>query len=109
MSIIISSYNYYINEVISIIDENIFNKNDYKILTVLMDNQCYSKIASLTYKQISNNTKLSIPKIRISIKNFTLLDLIAEGAKDGISHTFYITEKGIDFLRTAMNINEGDE
>jgi DNA-binding transcriptional regulator GbsR (MarR family) len=87
----------------------IFNKNDYTILSVLVEEQCFSEIASLSIKQISANTKLSIPKIRLVLKSFLLMDLIREGAKDGISKTFYCTDKGKQFLLSAMNPNYNED
>lgn len=93
----------------------IFNKNDYNILGVLVEKQCFTEIASLSIKQIASHTQLSIPKIRLVIKSFLLMDLIREGAKDGISKTFYCTEKGAQFLDNAMsprnynNENDGEE
>ena len=86
----------------------IFNKNDYNILSVLLENKCFTEIGSLTIKQISNLTGLSIPKIRLVMKTFLLTELTKEGARDGISKSFYITEEGVDFLNKAMYPNKKD-
>ena len=86
----------------------IFNKNDYNILSVLLENKCFTEIGSLTIKQISNLTGLSIPKIRLVMKTFLLTELTKEGARDGISKTFYITEEGVSFLNKAMYPNKKD-
>ena len=94
---------------------SIFNKSDYRILGVLQADQCFTEISSFSIKQISEKTNLSIPKIRLVLKSFLIMKLIEEGAKDGISKTFYISEKGIDFLNNAMhgnnnnNENDGEE
>ena len=89
----------------------IFNKNDYSILSILVEKECFSEIGSLTIKQLSKLTNLSIPKIRLVMKNFLLTELTKEGARDGVSKTFYITEKGVKFLNNAMypNNNENNE
>jgi DNA-binding MarR family transcriptional regulator len=87
-----------------------FNKSDYNILADLVERECFSEIASLSIKQISEHTKLSIPKIRLVIKSFLLMGIIQEGAKDGISKTFYATDKGRKFLNNAIHpSNEGGE
>lgn len=89
----------------------IFNKNDYKILSHLLENECFSEIASLSIKQISTFTALSIPKVRLTLKSFLLTGIVNLGAKDGVSNTYYLTEKGIDFINNALGKanNEGDE
>ena len=90
-----------------------FNKNDYFILNTLIENKCYSSLESLTIKQISSVTILSIPKIRMVLKTFLLMELVQQGAKDGIGNTFFITAKGEEFYNRAMgvetNITEGEE
>lgn len=80
-----------------------FNKSDYKILATLVEKECFSEIMSYNIKQISLETGLSVPKIRIVLKSFLLMELIKEGARDGISKTFYVTEKGRQFLNNALN------
>lgn len=79
-----------------------FNKNDYQILDVLNNEECYSSLRSWTIQALATETKLSIPKIRITIKSFLLLGYIKEGAKSGNSKTFYITKEGVEFLNKGM-------
>lgn len=86
-----------------------FNKNDYSILGYLEKDQCFTEIRSYTIKQIADETKLSIPKIRVVIKNFLISDYIREGARDGICKTYYITDKGLKFLKNAKNPNPNNE
>lgn len=86
----------------------LFNKNDYMILDTLIKNQCYSPLESLTIKQLASITKLSIPKIRMVIKTFLLMEIVQQGAKDKISNTFFITEKGENFYNKAMGIENND-
>lgn len=90
-------------------ESTLFNKNDYFILLTLIDNKCYSPLESLTIKQMASSTKLSIPKIRMVIKTFVLMELIQQGAREGISNTYFITSKGEDFYNRAMGINNDDE
>jgi DNA-binding transcriptional regulator GbsR (MarR family) len=87
----------------------LFNKSDYTILSALVSRDCYTEIRSLSIKQISDETKLSIPKIRLVLKTFLIIGYIKEGAKDGISKTYYITEKGKEFLDIAMYGEERGE
>lgn len=89
-----------------------FNKNDYKILSILDASECYSSVMSFTIKKISEETQLSIPKIRLTLKNFLIAEFIKEGAKEGVGKTFYITNKGVEFLNEAMQpkiLNENEE
>lgn len=80
-----------------------FNKSDYMILDVLNNSECYSSVMSFTFQKISDETKLSVPKVRITIKNFLIAGFVKEGAKENNSKTFYITHEGVDFLTKAMS------
>lgn len=87
----------------------VFNKNDYRILSTFDDKESYTEISSLTIKQIANNTNLSIPKVRSTVKNFVLVGFLKEGAKDGISKTYYITKEGIDHVTKITQIDYEEE
>ena len=86
-----------------------FNKNDYLILNTLIKNKCYSPLESLTIKQLSSATTLSIPKIRMVIKTFILMGILHQGAKDGIGNTFFITSKGVEFYNKAMGVENNTD
>lgn len=88
--------------------ENVFNKNDYKILEALIERECNCSVASLTIKQLMKITKLSVAKVR-SVKNdFLLLDYIQEGSKDGNEKTFFYTVKGLDHFKNTFRFNDED-
>lgn len=74
--------------------QTFFNKSDYAILDVLIGNECHSAFKSLTTKYIIEDTGLSHVKVRQTLKNFIMMDIVKEGAKDGNSKTYYVTEKG---------------
>lgn len=78
------------------------SKNDYNILVLLHNNQCNTKMKSYTIKKISQDTNLSIPKIRNAIKMFLLLNYINEGSNDASSKTYYINQNGINELKSLL-------
>ncbi|WP_039230895.1 hypothetical protein [Clostridium haemolyticum] len=71
------------------------NKSDYKILELLLENQCTTEYKSLTIKEITNNIDLSVSQIRNILKLLTMLNLIANGSKQGKQNTYYITPEGM--------------
>ncbi|MCD3217345.1 transcriptional regulator [Clostridium botulinum C] len=78
------------------------NKNEYKILIMLKENQCTTELKSFTYTKLCNISKLSMSTVRRSIKKFLVLQYVKEGCKQGISKTFYITPNGIEKLKSIM-------
>lgn len=93
----------------TIMDDIVLNKNDYRMLNKLMDSECYSPMESLTLKALSESTNMSISNLRIIKSNFLLMGLIKEGAKDGNSKTYYITEKGENHVKKAFGITDINE
>lgn len=77
------------------------NQNDYKILQSLVgkDGKGMSKIRGLTCKNISETTKLSVAKIKGTIKVLLELQLVSEGVMKVRAKTYYINERGIEVLR----------
>ncbi|AEB77423.1 hypothetical protein [Clostridium botulinum] len=71
------------------------NKSDYKILELLLEKQCTTEYKSLTVKEISNSIDLSISQVRNILKLLTMLNLIANGSKQGKQNTYYITTEGM--------------
>lgn len=88
--------------------QSFFNKNDYAILDVLIANECYSAFKSLTTGYIIEDTGLSHVKVRQTLKNFIMLELVKEGTKDGNSKTYFVTEKGKKHYMDVFNYNDKD-
>lgn len=87
----------------------ILNKNDYKILGLLINEECFSPLKSLTITQLISSTELSRSKVIMTKNNFLLLGFIKEGSKDSNSKTYYITDKGINHFRSALGMSENEE
>lgn len=89
-------------------DNMYFNKSDYQILEMLIYNECFSPVESLSIRQLSDLTKLSLSKIRLTIKGFLIANLIGEGTKDGNNKTYYMTELGIEHFKRVYKLTEDD-
>lgn len=74
------------------------NKDDYKILSILNNNECTNEIKSISIYTIADTTGYNITKIRRSIKTLMLLNYIAEGALQNRKKCYYITQNGINKL-----------
>ena len=85
-----------------------FNKTDYKILEILIGNNCNTPFRSFTIKYLVNKSGYSHIKIRQSIKTFQMLGYIKEGSKDGNSNTYYVTNEGINHYMQVMDYDEKD-
>lgn len=77
------------------------NQNDYKILQSFVgrDGKGMSKIRSLTCKNVSEITELSLVKVKNTVKILLELGLILNGIMRVRAKTYYISEKGIETLR----------
>ena len=83
----------------------IYTKNDYKVLTNIIDedmNKGTNKLNGVTIKHICEKTNLSDKKVRIAIKHFLEDKMVQNGLSDGRSQTFYLTDTGIQEI---ININ----
>lgn len=69
-------------------------KREINILVTLKDEDCFSKIQSLTIKDIASKSNTAEPTVRAYLKNFLLQGFVEEGAKDWNSRTYYITNLG---------------
>lgn len=86
----------------------LFNKNDYIILEIIIGNECSTPYKSVSTKFIIEKSKYSHVKVRQVLKNFILSDFIREGARDGNNKTYYYTQKGLDYYKTAMGYSDLD-
>jgi len=76
------------------------SKNDFRILIIMKDNGFISQMQSCTIKRIEELINLSTNKIRITFKVLNLLGFVKEGAVDHNSKTYYITNAGIEKIKT---------
>lgn len=81
----------------------VFNKNDYKILEMLILEDCYSAMCSLSKQAIMEGTKYSHVKVQQVLKSFMLSGLVKEGAKDGNRKTYYYTSEGKTHFMEVFN------
>lgn len=79
------------------------NKDDYKILSILNNNECTNDIKSISIYKISEITGYNLTKVRRSIKTLMLLEYVNEGALQNKKKCYYITLNGIN------KINEYNE
>ena len=79
------------------------NINDIKILQILEKEDCTNNLKSFTVKRISNEVNLSQTKVRYTMPMLNDLGYANKGFSNGKSQTYYITEKGIEFLRRCLN------
>lgn len=85
-----------------------FNKNDYGILEILIGNECATPFQSLTTKYMIDKSGFSHVKIRQTIKTFKMCGFVKEGAKEGNSKTYYVTNDGVKYYMEVMNYDKGD-
>jgi RIO-like serine/threonine protein kinase len=73
------------------------SKNDYKILYALQD--CTTEMKSFTVEKLSDVTKLSVSKVRQTIRKFKESGFIKEGALQHNAKTYYITAEGLSKIK----------
>lgn len=87
-------------------------KREINVLVTLKDENCFSKIQSLSINDISEKSDAPKPTVRAYLKTFLLQGLVEEGAKDWNSKTYYITKLGLDVIEeyydTTNVITESD-
>lgn len=82
-----------------------FTANDYKVLaSVISDgSKGKSKITGLTKAELSQKSGLSYSKVRSAIILLEKNGFIAYGLSKGKADTVYITEKGINELKSISD------
>jgi DNA-binding transcriptional regulator YhcF (GntR family) len=80
-----------------------FDKLHLVILNILLENECLTKLNSMTINEL--NDKLDINKNTIYKKSIELKNqgFIAYGLKDKQANTLFITEKGKEFFEGEIN------
>jgi DNA-binding transcriptional regulator GbsR (MarR family) len=84
----------------------LFNKNDYKILEILIERRCSAPAASLTIKQLSEVSGMSLSKVRTVVNNFLLMNFVQCGSKDGNNKTFLHTEEGVKHYKLVFGFDD---
>lgn len=81
------------------------NRNDYRIIGILYENACFSKLCAFKKDKIAELSNLSIYKIRDATKTFMNLGIVEKGAKDNRADTYYLTEEGIKIAEENMRVS----
>ena len=74
------------------------SSNDYNILLVFYNNKCTNEKNALIIKQIQEETHISISTIRKTLFLLTDLEYINKGFKHWKASSYFITEKGINYV-----------
>ncbi len=79
------------------------NRLGFLILSVLSKNEAFDKVSAMTAKEITETEDFGYKDNTIfkKITDFEVLGYVAPGYKEGKQKTFYITEKGRQFLKEA--------
>lgn len=80
------------------------SKNDYKILYQFFQYDCTNPMKSLTVEKTSELTELSVSKIRKSLVEFKKLLYISEGIPQRCAKTYYLTKKGINYVKKFVEV-----
>lgn len=78
------------------------NKNDCKLLYTLYEEGCINSFISITATKLSEITEFGGTKVRKSLNEFIEEGYVCEGLKKSQARTFYITRKGINFLKDVL-------
>jgi hypothetical protein len=70
------------------------------ILTKLYEENLVNELKSCSINTLHELTDLSITKVRDTIRIFVMLNYIAIGATQGNTKTYYITQEGINKLKS---------
>ena len=83
-----------------------YTKNDIKILWKIADMKATNRLLSCSVNTIIDKCNLSNTKVRATIKILLTDTLIEEGFRNKNAKSYYLTEKGINFLRELGYNNE---
>lgn len=79
-------------------------KKEVKILVILKQERCFSKIESLSLREISEKSNTPMTTIRHYIKSFLLQGLVEEGARDWSAKTYFINQNGLNIINEYCGI-----
>lgn len=79
------------------------NRLGFLVLSILARNNALDRISAMTVKEITATEDLGYRDNTIfkKIILFEEMGYVAAGYKEGRARTFYITDKGIEFLKKA--------
>ena len=77
-----------------------FKKSDIVILGKMESVGAVNQLKSATIHNLIEKTKLSATKVRASIKLLRSEELISEGFMQRNAKTYYVTDKGREFLKS---------
>lgn len=80
-------------------------RNEYRIISTLYENGCFSRLCSFRKDKLAELTNLSVYKIRDAMKTFLNLGIVEKGAKDVRADTYFLTEKGIKIAEDNMKVD----
>lgn len=75
-----------------------YNRNDLRLLVILINDQCVNKLKAYTRKALLEQSNYSASKLNKIIPKMVKDGLIQEGLRSGISKTYFITTKGINLM-----------
>lgn len=78
------------------------NKNDCKLLYTLYVEDCIDSFKSITASNLCEITEFGGTKVRKTLNEFIEAGYVAEGFKKSQARTFFITEKGISYLKEIL-------
>lgn len=78
------------------------NKNDCKLLYTLYIEDCVDAFQSITASNLCEITEFGGTKVRKTLNEFIEKGYVAEGLKKSQARTFYITERGISYLKEIL-------
>lgn len=79
------------------------NRLGFLILSVLSKNEAVDKVSAMTAKEITDAEDFGYKDNTIfkKITEFESMGYVAAGYKEGKAKTFYITDRGKEFLKNA--------
>lgn len=78
------------------------DKLSYAILDVLLNNDCKTRLRSMTVKDLEEQVNIKGITIYKKISKLQSFGYVADGIKDGRANTYYITQLGVDKLQEEL-------
>jgi len=87
---------------------NVIKKMDYILLQILICEESNTAYNSISTPDLITLTQWSHVKVGQVVRNFAMFNFVAEGHKDGLRKTYYITQSGLDHFKEVMDVSETD-
>lgn len=78
------------------------DKLSYAILDVLLNNDCKTRLRSMTVKELEEQVNIKGITIYKKISKLHNFGYVVDGIKDGRAKTYYITQLGVDKLQEEL-------